>query len=382
MTGQKLPPATRHIPLVPRPRPPALPMRQRLTELDDLLHKAGPAPDSEEAMTRACEAMNKAALLASDIGQPALAEALCWQQYETFTPATPLTAKAATFAVQPLVNLGRLAVRTGTPSDAYAVLESLFEAADRGGPAHVLGRSCPVGELVATPGERAELRRFLWAVLLADGTRALCAAERWQDAVTHLRRYNGIGTRLLDGRQVAVLVALHLDDPGTATDLLAETGASQAWEHAVTACLTTATDQVAGRDPVSAITTMVDAVHHLPPTPGGAVFATRLGVLACELAPDQHALAAHLITSALETTDAHAAGAVLESPVLAPQLTQEQRQLLQERVAQAQQTGTSSALQRELVEVGDRAAGLLIRGVQASGLGSSGEEPGRLPHAL
>ncbi|GHD36651.1 hypothetical protein GCM10007147_44160 [Nocardiopsis kunsanensis] len=244
-------------------------MRQRLTELDDLLHKAGQTRGSEEAMTRACETMNKAALIASDLGQPGLAEALCWQQYETFTPATPLTAKAATFALQPLVNLGRLAIRTGNPSDAHAVLESLFEAADRGGPAHVLGRSCPVGELVATPGERAELRRFLWAVLLADGTRALCAAGRWQDAMNHLRRYNGIGTRLLDGRQVAVLVALRLDGPDTATDLLAETDASQAWEHAVAACLTAATDQVAGRDPVGAVTTMVDAVHHLPPHPVG-----------------------------------------------------------------------------------------------------------------
>ncbi|WP_187294550.1 hypothetical protein [Nocardiopsis alba] len=321
-------------------------------------------------MTRACEAMNKAALIASDTGQPDLAEALCWQQYETFAPAAPLTAKAATFAVQPLVNLGRLAIRTGNPSDAYTVLESLFEAVDRGGPANVLGRSRPVGNLVDTPGERAELRRFLWAVLLADGTRALCASERWQDAMHHLHRYRGIGLRMLDGRQAAVLAALHLEDIDTATDLLAATDRSQAWEHAVAACLSVATDLVAGRDSASAVTSMIETVRHLPPTPGGTVFATRLGVLACELAPDQHALATHLITGALETTDAHVAAAVLGSPTLATRLTEEQGQVLREHVTQAQPTGTKRpiGLEEELVEIGNRAAGFLIRGLQTSGL--------------
>ncbi|GAA1111707.1 hypothetical protein [Nocardiopsis metallicus] len=370
MRRAQLPPATRYLPLVPRPRPAALPLQQRVTELHNLLHQADHTLAPEEQVARACEVMNKAALIASDTGHPGLATTLCWQQYETFTLAARLTAKAATFALQPLVNLARLAIRTGDPSGAYAVLGSLFEAADRGGPANVLGRSCPVGDLVATPSDRAELRRFLWAVLLADGTRALCAAGRWQDAMVHLHRYNGIGARLLDGRQVAVLAALHLHDPDTATGLLAATDCSEAWERAVAACLNTATDLVAGRDAVGAITTMVDAVQHLPPTPGGAVFAARLGVLACELDPDHHALAAHVIVGARESADTHAATAVLESAVLTAQLSEEQSQALRERVAQAQPAGTqqSIGLGKELAGVGDRAAAFLTDSFQTAGL--------------
>lgn len=366
----QLPPATRYLPLVPRPRPAALPLQQRVTELHELFHQADHAHDPEEGMARACEAMNKAALIASDTGHPNLATALCWQQYETFALAGPLTVKAATFALQPLVNLGRLAIRTGNPARAYAMLGSLFEAADRGGPANVLGRSCSVGELVATPGDRAELRRFLWAVLLADGTRALCAAGRWQDAVAHLHRYNGIGARLLDGRQVAVLAALHLHDPDTAASLLATTDCSQAWERAVVACLNTATDLVAGRDAVGAITTMSNAVQHLPPTPGGAVFTARLGVLACELAPDHHALAAHMIAGASGSADTHAVTAVLESAVLTARLSEEQSQALRARVAQAQPAGTqqSIGLGKELAGAGDRAAAFLTHSFQTAGL--------------
>ncbi|WP_435110008.1 hypothetical protein [Nocardiopsis synnemataformans] len=336
MTGPELPAAIRYLPLVPRPRPAALPLQRRLTELDELVHQAQHAHGAEEGMARACEAMNKAALLASDTGHPDLAATLCWRQYEAFLPAAPLTVKAATFALQPLVNLARLAIRTGNPSDAYTLLESLLAAADQAEPAQLLGRTCPVGGLVACAAERAELRQFLWAVLLADGTRALCAAGRWQDAVDHLHRYNGIGTRLLDGRQVAVLAALHRTDPGTATRLLATTDCAQAWEHAVAACLTTATRLASGQDSSAATTAMVNAVLHLPPTPGGAVFAARLGVLACELAPEHRALLDHVLFGVLQSDDAHTATAALGSPVVAPQLAKDQQQALRARVARAE----------------------------------------------
>lgn len=360
MNGPGLPTAIRYLPLVPRPRPAALPLQQRLTELDQLVHQAQRAHDAAEGVTRACEAMNKAALLASDTGHPDLAAALCWQQYEAFLSAVPLTTQAATFALQPLVNLGRLAIRTGNPSDAYTLLESLLAAAGHDAPTHVLGRPCPVGGLVASAIDRAELRRFLWAVLLADGTRALCAAGRWQDAVEHLHHYNGIGTRLLDGRQVAVLSALHRRDPDTAARLLATTGCTQGWEHAVTACLTTATHLVSGQDS-SAATTMVDAVLHLQPTPGGAVFAARLGVLACELAPEHQTLVNHVLFGVLESDDAHAANAVLGSHVVALKLTKDQRQALRERVAQAKLAGNEepSGLDARLEQVCAKAAGFL-----------------------
>lgn len=361
MTGPELPAAIRYLPLVPRPRPAALPLQQRLTDLDALLRQAAHTSDADEGMARACEVMNKAALLASDTGHPDLAAALCWRQYEAFLPAVPLTVKAATFALQPLVNLARLAIRTGNPSDAYTLLESLLAAAAQGEPAQLLGRTCPVGGLVACAAERAELRRFLWAVLLADGTRALCAAGRWQDAVDYLHRYNGIGTRLLDGRQVAVLAALHRTDPETAARLLATTDCTQAWEHAVAACLTTATHLVSRQNSSAATTAMVDAVLYLPPTPGGTVFAARLGVLACELAPEHRALVNHVLFAVLQSDDAHAATTVLDSPVVAPKLAKDQRQALRARVAHAELAGNEepSGVDARLEQVGARAAGFL-----------------------
>ncbi|QRN81328.1 MAG: hypothetical protein JK586_07815 [Nocardiopsis sp. BM-2018] len=360
MTASGFPPAIRYLPLLPRTRPPALPPDQRVAELRGLLCQAVDATDAYDGLVAASEAMNKAALLASDIGLPDLASDLCWQHYDLFTPAVPLTAKVATLALQPVVNLGRLSIRTGDLLTAYTVFEALLVGAAEGR-AKVLGRSCQVGDLVSGPDQRAELCRFAWMVLLADGTRALCAADRWQDVVDHLHRHNGIGRRLWDGRQVAVLAALHLHDPEAATVLLEETECKEAWERAVAASLTTATCLVAESDPADAITTMADAVINLPPTLGGEVFAVRLALLAYELAPEHYGLTTHLVTEAIETTDARAALAVLDSPVLAAQLTTNQRNALRTRVEQAELTGAgrSGELETALREICGEAGRIL-----------------------
>lgn len=338
MTEHVLPPAIRYLPLLPRTRPPALPPRQRLDELQKLLHRADTVTEDYAGLVAASEVMNKAALLASDTGHSDLAAALCWRHYDGFIPAAPLTAKVAKLALQPMVNLGRLAIRTGDPTAAYTVFEELLAATDDGC-ARVLGRTCQVGDLVTTPEQRAELRRFTWMVMLADGTRALCAAGRWRDALDHLHRHNGIGRRLWDGRQVAVLAALRRRDPDTAAVLLEETHRGEAWEQTVAACLTTATCLVAGSDPTEAVTTMVDAILRLPSTLGGDVFAARMGVLACELAPGHHGLITHLVAEVMETLDAHVASVLLGSAVVTEQLTTDQKKVLRTRVEQAELTG-------------------------------------------
>ncbi len=329
-----LPPALGYIPLVPRARPPALPLGRRLEELHHLLRLAETA-DDDEALPRLCEVMNKAALIASDTGHPVLAESLCWRQYDLFAAAAPLTARAATFAVQPLVNLARLDIRAGRPSEAYAILKSLLEAATHGSLAQVKGRACTVAGLVATAGERDEIRQHLWAILIADGTRALRTAGRWHDVVDHLHRYKGIGHRLLDGRQVAILAALHRHDPDTATNLLQTTAVSEAWEHTVASCLATAAAHTAGHDPARAITAMADAVRRLAPTPGGASFTARVGTVACELAPHHCGLAEHVINTAMAGDDAHGAVPILGSAVVGPLLSRRQHIALRARVERA-----------------------------------------------
>src|SRR5213079_568106 len=79
--------------------------------------------------------------------------------------------------------------------------------------------------------------RWLWTVLLADGTRALAGAGRWKDALDHLQQHRGIGHRLLDGRQVAVLATCLTGDPAAALMLLEASAPAEPWEHAVAACL-------------------------------------------------------------------------------------------------------------------------------------------------
>ncbi len=47
--------------------------------------------------------------------------------------------------------------------------------------------------------------QWLWTVLLSDSLRALCKAGHWTEALRQAQQHNGIGQRLLDGRQIAVL---------------------------------------------------------------------------------------------------------------------------------------------------------------------------------
>ncbi|CAM4072560.1 hypothetical protein [Nocardiopsis rhodophaea] len=358
-----LPQAIRYIPLLPRARPPALPPRRRITELNDLLHTAAHTPNAAEGLVRASEAMNKAALIASDTGKPAVARHLCWQHYDLFTQAAPLTARAATLALQPLVNLGRLAIRAGQTTTAYEIFDDLFAATTHEQIAIVEGRACAVADLVSSPPERLDLRRFLWAVLLADGTRALCSSGRWQDALAHLHRHNGIGKRLLDGRQVAVIAALQRHEPDTARKYLEEADCLEQWEKAMAACLTTTTVRAANHDPTEAIAAMTRTLTDLPTTPGGAVFAARIGTLACELAPRHRTLAANLINSVMGSDDAHAAAVVLDSPVAEMELSPQQHEALHGRVARAELASADlpPSLAEDLAVVCDRAAAHLTR---------------------
>jgi len=61
-------------------------------------------------------------------------------------------------------------------------------------------------------------------VLLATGARALAVAGRWEDAYARLCGYQGIGRRMLDGRQVVVIAHAASGDTDGALALLGATG--------------------------------------------------------------------------------------------------------------------------------------------------------------
>ena len=122
-----------------------------------------------------------------------------------------------------------------------------------------------------------ELRRWLYTVHLADGTRALTSAGRWHDAELHLRQRNGISRGMLDGRQVAVIAAIVAGDTDAALATIAEAEPRQPWEAVVGSCLTLL---CTGDTPQQAetSTTTIGLYHRLDLDPPQVVFSTRLGL--------------------------------------------------------------------------------------------------------
>lgn len=270
-------------PLLPRPRPPCRALPRRIDEIRELARSASEGAN-ETRMSSDAEAHNKAALLLSDCGLANLAQQLCWRQFDIFHAATPLTAKTAIFALQPIVNLGRLLTRSGQSARAYQIFQNAYDAVGTQAATMIGGRHIDFSQLVNNIEQRQETRRFLWTVLLADGTRALTRTGRWSEALKHIERHKGIGKRMLDGRQVAILARCTAGDCDGAIAMLDDSCTPDPWEEAVTACLRTLCLSVSDRPTDSSVAAMVNHYLQLDPTPGYPVFRTRLGLCVLDLA--------------------------------------------------------------------------------------------------
>ena len=266
-------PIARRFPLIARPRPPCAALPQRVASLCERAQAA----ERDSDMAAASAVFNLAALLASDVSLPDLARHWCHRHAMMYLRARPLSAHTAIRALEPLVNLARLHIRDGNGERAFTLLDALYTAVASRVDTTIDGIALPAATLTASPDAHQELQRWLWAVLLATGARALARAGRWNQACTQLHRHKGIGRRIFDGRQVAVLARATVGDTGGALALLADTIPGEPWENAVTACLTTLCrqhpDQPADRD----IATLLDHYRQLD-SPGLAVFHTRLGL--------------------------------------------------------------------------------------------------------
>src|SRR6266436_5439413 len=96
---------------------------QRLARVTWLADQA--SHSAIQPATRAAEACNLAALIASDCGMHSLARDLCWHQVSAFAQADIQDEATAKLALQPLVNLARLHIRDGDGDAGYQLLESL-----------------------------------------------------------------------------------------------------------------------------------------------------------------------------------------------------------------------------------------------------------------
>ncbi|REF00593.1 hypothetical protein [Thermomonospora umbrina] len=118
--------AARRFPLVARPQVISRPLPTRIEQIETRTAQA--QQGGPDAITRAAEAFNLAALLASDVGNPNLARDLCRRQFNLFRDAGPFPAQTAKLALQPIINLARLKIRAGNGHVAFQPLHDLFAA--------------------------------------------------------------------------------------------------------------------------------------------------------------------------------------------------------------------------------------------------------------
>lgn len=302
----------RRLPLVARTRPACVPLDQRVSALCDRARHAEHSGDLTEAAT----VHNNAALIASDCGLPELARRWCHQHVTIYLRARPLSAQVARLALEPIINLARLYIREGQGERAFALVETLFSAVSARADAFVDGIEIPANLTDSTEAHH-DIRKWLWAVLLATGGRALAASGRWADARARLDNYNGIGHRMLDGRQITIIAHAVEGDIDSALTLLAGTAPGDPWENAVTSCLT-----MYCRPPTSptALDTLLEPYRNLnTAAPGLTVFHLRLGLSFIDALPTPatepaRRFAADLIERTTTSLDGYAARDLLAHP--------------------------------------------------------------------
>lgn len=331
----------RRFPLVARSRPACLPLPDRVHALVDLAGRAAAQNDQGLAST----VFNQSALLASDVGLPDLASAMCHRHANAYLVASPLTACSAIRGLEPLVNLARLQIRAGNTDDGRQRLLDLYEAVGSGNSLAFEGIAVPA-DLTRSEQDQREVRAWLWRVLLADGTRTLTTTGRWRQALAHIKQHHGVGTRMLDGRQVAVIAALTDGDADRAAELLAATAKGDPWEQAVTACLTALYRRLAGPDDDSRLEDLVTMYLGHESGPGQTVFDVRLGLTVVDLVgsadhPEARRLVDDLARRTTVTRDGYAAREILSDDLFNVLVTDRQAQGCRDLIqACGLQTGT------------------------------------------
>lgn len=324
-------PFARRFPLVARRRPACVPLPRRVSELCDRAREAERTSD----LTGAAAVHNLAALLASDCGLPDLARQWCHRQANLLLRAHPLGAQVARLALEPIINLARLYTREGQGERPFALMDTLYAAVSSRADATVDGVEIPA-DLTNSQEAHQEVRSWLWAVLLATGARALAVAGRWQEACARLRDYKGIGRRMLDGRQVAVIAHAASGDTDNALALLADTAPGEPWENAITACLTI---QCHGGLEPGELAKLLAPYRFLDTSaPGLALFHTRLGLSFVDAIgsindPPARRIAGELIDRATSAGDGYAARDILAHSGCRELLTDIQRRELTNLVA-------------------------------------------------
>ncbi|MFJ3931613.1 hypothetical protein [Streptomyces sp. NPDC090029] len=332
-----IPAIASRIPLVRRTKAPALPLQERVNHLTGLT--VAPAGASHhDLVARACGVLNYAALIASDVGLPDLAEDLCWRQHQVFADAGRLGGRVAVMSLMPLVNLSRLQTRAGQGEAAYDLLVRLNHAARQLEKTEIDGRTVDLSALTGTDEDHRAVCQELYITLLVDGARALARSGRWTEAADAMAQHRGIGHRLLDGRQIKIMALMEQGLDQQALDMIATTQPTEPWEAAVADLLRAHCRLAAAALPQADRDQAQHAVVSLlaDPEPSIAVFQTRAGLAALDLddsGPHTDSLASALAEAA--RLDAYAAREVLGHPAARAILSTERASSLDSVVANA-----------------------------------------------
>ncbi|MBU8861891.1 hypothetical protein KSK32_32505 [Micromonospora sp. WMMB482] len=265
-------------PLVARSRPLCTALPARIGALADLAARA----QHDNDLTAAARVYNQAALIASDCGQTDLARQWCHRHAQAWLDRPDLTTTPGRHVIESLVNLARLHIRAGEHDDGLTLLTELYHAIAHRTDTTIDGIPLPAAALTPTEEAHRDLTQWLWSVHLADGTRALTSAGRWDDAEEHLQHHHGIGNRMLDGRQAAIIARIHRGQHAAAQQMIDTTQPGEPWEAAVAACLTTMShpDGPARTEDVDLMTARYQKVSR---DPSLVVFRTRLALSIVEL---------------------------------------------------------------------------------------------------
>ncbi|WP_261800623.1 hypothetical protein [Streptomyces sp. PBH53] len=353
------------IPLVRRSKAPALPLDERITHLTGLT--VAPAGASHhDLVARACGVLNYAALIASDIGMPALAADLCWRQHRVFADAGHLTGDIAVMSLMPLINISRLLTRDGEGHAAYDVLTRLYRAAQKRGTAEIHGHTIDLSALISTDADHRKICQELWTTLLVDGARALARIGRWTEAAEAMTAHRGIGNRLLDGRQIQIMSLMELGLDQQARDTIDSTIPTEPWENTIAALLRIYCRPPTSPAPQADLDFALREATALiaTPDPSTAAFEARVALSALDLVGDCTSPYVAPLRNAVvgvAVLDAYAAREVLRHPLTHPHLTGQQRQKL-DTVLTLSGLGTghlSTAHTQSLTAAVDRAEAML-----------------------
>ncbi|WP_214104595.1 hypothetical protein [Acrocarpospora catenulata] len=322
--------AARRFPLVARAQVIGRPLQVRTDQIRARADQA--AAGGPDMLVRACEALNLAALTASDCGLPDLARAWCWDQFDLLHQARPHPLDTAKLTLQPIINLARLRIRDGDGEAAWRLLEDLFSAIRTRADTELDGRPVSFHDFTRSD-ELGELCQWLWEVLLNDGLRALARASRWQQAHAQAEQLRGIGTRLGDGRQIAILATCLTGRSDKALNLLSGSHITEPWEEAVVSCLTVLCLRSEGTTATAQARQLINRylAFSREEVPELAAFTTRLGLAVLDLLDEPDARTAvhdRLVGLAVSPGGSYAARDVLAHPICAANLDEGQNAAL------------------------------------------------------